>query len=358
MELRNLTPFPLQAWDTFSAERYAVGTLLVRSRHKFVQKGKIWHLVPTPEQGELFAADEFYGEAGQSATRYCSDYVPYKVGADILINACAYAPGGQPHSQWGAGVKIKEIDHQLAIFGQRQWTRNWGWSLSNPEPCTKVPVRYERAFGGGVFAKEQQPSSKDTGTPEYLAFDSRNPLGCGLLHKQHPDKHVIAPQIENPNNLIDMGEPYKQPSPMGLGAIGRSWSPRLSLAGTFDSHWLNTRHPYLPQDFNPLHYHDAHPGLRTPTPLVGGETMQLQHLCPEQAHATIQLPSLNLLWLLENTQGNKLYNRLTIDTVLLDIEDGLETGVAYLSWRTRWPIQANNYRLSVMLANAKRNGKV
>lgn len=347
MELRNLTPFPMQVWDSFTVDRYAIGTLLVRSKHKLVQQGNNWYLPLAREQGHLFAADEFYGEAGQSSLRFCSDYIPHKPRTDILLNAQAWAPYGKPTPHWLAGVKIEQHEQRLAIFGARHWTRKWGWGLSIPEPCTQVPIHYERAFGGGInINSAEQP-------PNYLDFEPRNPIGCGLLHKQHPDKHVIVPQIEDPHNLIDIGDPYKRPCPMGLGAIGRSWQPRLSLAGTYDDDWLALRHPYLPKDFNPSYYQDAHQGLTLPTLLSGGERIHLTYLCPEQAEASLQLPKLKLLWLLENTRGDKLYNQLKLDTVLLDIEQGLEQGSVYLSWRTQWPIQANNLRLTVNLLNPK-----
>lgn len=343
MELRNLTPFPMQVWDSFTVDRYTIGTLLVRSKHKLVQQGNIWYLPLDPDQGSLFAADSFYAEVGQSSLRFCSDYIAHKPRTDIILNTQAWAPNGKPSPHWLARVKIAQHEHCLAIFGARHWTRKFGWWLSEPEPCTQVAIRYENAFGGGINLNGPESA------PNYLDFEPRNPLGCGLLHKNHPDKHVVAPQIENPNDLIDIGYPYKRPTPMGLGAIGRSWEPRLSLAGTYDDEWLTKHHPYLPKDFNPSHNQDAHPGLILPRLLLGDEQIQLTHLCPEQAQATLQLPKLKLLWLLENSRGDKLYNRLKLDTVLLDIDQGLEQGSVYLSWRTNWPIQANNQRLTVNL---------
>lgn len=343
MELANLSPFPIQAWDSFTVDRYALGTLLVRGRYRFRQKGSEWYLVPDKDQGELFGEDEYFGNPGESPVRFPCDYAPHKPCTDVIINTHAYAPGKKPTSYWRAGVGIGDHHHHIAVFGERVWQKSWlNWTLPPAEPCLSVPVRYDYAFGGGVINLDAK-GDKD----KFLAFDARNPVGRGLLHKDMTEKEVLAPQIELPEDLINEQHPYHQPEPVGLGAIARTWQRRTELAGTYDDDWLASRHPYLPKDFSEKHYQDAHPGLTMNTLLTGGEQIILTHLTQEQEEAQIHLPDERLLWLLENTTGSKLYNRFSIDTVVLDIEDGLESGQAYISWRTRWPIQEGNDNLSV-----------
>lgn len=339
MEMRNKTPFLMQAWDTWGSDRNLIGTLLVRGRFRFVQNGDEWHLLPHRDQGELNTADRFWGEPGKSSVRFPSDYIPGKPGADIILNACAWAPGNIPAERWEAGVEIGDHKYDFTVSGKRFWKRNFGWWLTETEPCLNVPVRYENAYGGGVIKAHTESK------PEYLAFSRENPIGCGLLHNHHPLKQVPVPQIEMIGQEANELQPYKEAHPAGLGAIGRSWSPRIELAGSFDDNWLANGHPYLPDDFDPAHYHDAHPDLILPNPLKGDEQIRLKNLSPETPDAIVRLPNIKLLWVLESLQGHKMFDRMTIDTVLFDMENGLEQGSAYLSWRSRYPVTDNNQRI-------------
>ena len=62
------------------------------------------------------------------------------------------------------------------------------------------------------------------------------------------------PNIEDPADLIRGLR--SRPRPAGFGFIGRSWRPRIDLAGTYDEAWQRTRAPLPPPDFD-THYHNA-----------------------------------------------------------------------------------------------------
>ena len=61
----------------------------------------------------------------------------------------------------------------------RDWRRHRklfkGWELSEPEPATEVPQRYELAFGGTI-----QTGVDDDGNPRWEC-EPRNPVGRGLI---------------------------------------------------------------------------------------------------------------------------------------------------------------------------------
>src|SRR5262245_13625268 len=100
------------------------------------------------EQRPPLVAPEYQGEDGQSSLRYEADLIALKPTTDVLINGTAYAPKGQPSTDFLASLKVGSIDKTLRVRGHRQWEGPSGASPSRPEPVADVPVVYERAFGG------------------------------------------------------------------------------------------------------------------------------------------------------------------------------------------------------------------
>ncbi|MCB2263517.1 MAG: DUF2169 domain-containing protein, partial [Candidatus Thiosymbion ectosymbiont of Robbea hypermnestra] len=175
----------------------------------------------------------------------------------------------------------------------------------------------------------------------WLAFCEQNPIGIGLLHGKHPDDLIPAPRIEDPWQPI--ADPHVAYPPQGLGFIHRAWQPRLALAGTFGSTWLANKHPLLPDDFNDAHNNGAHPDLigagLARGHLKGHETLRLEHLLPDRPIGHLVLPGYRLLARLRLPNGVDAYQRLKLDTILLDIDapDQARWRV-YLSWRACCPL--------------------
>jgi hypothetical protein len=86
------------------------------------------------------------------------------------------------------------------------------------------------------------------------------------------------PNVEHP--LHPLRSPGDTPPPAGFGVIGRGWQPRLGYAGTYDQRWLDEKFPFLPDDFDPLHFQSA-PADQQVTALRGGETIRCTNLTPE-----------------------------------------------------------------------------
>jgi hypothetical protein len=101
VELLNATK--MQAAYTMGTEPSAREHIVVAVKGTFAfpeRDGDMCELAA--EQAPLIMADEFFGEPGFSAPRYEVDFALVKPKCDVLLNATAYAPRGDPQ----LGVKM------------------------------------------------------------------------------------------------------------------------------------------------------------------------------------------------------------------------------------------------------------
>ena len=331
MEFNNYTPFTAIPWTTEDATTQAFGVLLVKAvfRLEATSSGDRWVLKPACPQPPPFSKDEFHGEPGKSSVRFESDYVPLKPRADVVVNAIARSPHGVPARTWPVFVEVGPIRKVLQITGPRAWRRSvlGGWSLGDPAPCERVPVQYERAFGGA--AVRRRSGAKE----EWLSFSHRNPIGCGWIDPGMDEREVAAPQIEDPDHIIT--SPHDRPPPAGLCAIHRSWHPRLALAGTFDEAWLAARWPHLPGDFDFAHHNSAHRDLTAPGYLRGDETVKLGGLLPGPFEHRFTLPGYTLIKTIKLGDGPDVLVKMSLDTLVVDaMADDPGEWRVHLSWRS------------------------
>jgi hypothetical protein len=168
-------------------------------------------------------------------------------------------------------LRVGPVGRAAQIVGDRVWeARTFGCHASKPEPFTLMPLLHERAVGG-----------RD---------EARNPIGCGLRGGRRDAEldGTPLPNIEDPRAPLQ--SPDERPTPVGFGCIPPAWPPRCAHAGTYDLAWQRTRAPYLPRDFDARFLHAAAPGLVCPTPLVGGEPVELRHLSPRGLDAFTLIP--------------------------------------------------------------------
>jgi hypothetical protein len=331
MEFNNYTPFIAIPWSAEDATATPFGVMLVKAVFRIwpTADSGTWELRPVCPQPPLFSRDEFYGDPGKSSVRFESDFVPVKPCTDVLVNAIARPPQGLAATEWPIFVEVGPIRRILRVTGPRAWRRSvlGGWHLGEPAPCDRVPVRYEYAFGGAAIRRR---SSADE---EWLSFSSQNPIGCGWVDPLMDEREIPAAQIEDPDHLINSVR--DRPPPAGLGALHRSWQPRLGLAGTFDQKWQETRWPHLPQDFNFAHYNAAPPGLVAPGYLRGDDVVKLGGLLPGPFEHRFALPGYTMIKSIRLGNGPEVLVKMNLDTILIDVvsEDPNQWRV-HLSWRS------------------------
>lgn len=224
------------------------------------------HLRLSAEQEPPLHEPVYLSEPGLSSLRYEAELVAPKSHTDVIIHACAHAPGGRPAPSVKVAARIHDVDKMLVVYGERTYKRGvLGVSPSAPKPFISQPIIYEWAWGG-----------TDTTDPDPRKHrsDPRNPVGRGLATS---NAHLVDQPAHRIEYLQD--NPAEQ-GPAGFGPIASHWSPRLELFGTFDDAWSKTRRPLLPRDHDERSALCAPPDQRPSRRLVGGEKIVLYQLTP------------------------------------------------------------------------------
>ena len=198
-------------------------------------------------------------------------------------------------------------------------------SMSEPEPFERIPLIYERAFGGWDRRDED---------PERHTYEARNPVGTGFRKgSAGSDDEFAVPNVEDPENLFrSHGD---TPAPAGFGFVAVNWQPRLAYAGTYDQAWDESRKPLLPEDFDRRFFNAASPGLIAPGYLAGDEPVALLGVTPE-GRLGFHLPRVAPPVCAVHTRGRKATELHTnLDTVIVDADRRVLT----LQWRASLPLR-------------------
>jgi hypothetical protein len=217
------------------------------------------------EQPPVLRVPEHHGEPGKSSIRYEADLVLTKKTTDVIVVGHAYAPSGLPITEMEVGFRAGPVQKILQVTGDRAWGVT---GRSSPEPFVKMPLVYERAFGG--VDKRSPHAERD--------WDWRNPVGTGFAVSRDNATGLALPNVEYPGERV--GSWSDRPRPAGFGAIASHWQPRVGFAGTYDDGWLKDRMPLLPHDFDDRFFQCAPQDQQAPAFLRGGEPVVLHRLTP------------------------------------------------------------------------------
>jgi hypothetical protein len=291
------------------------------------------------EQAPLVMSDEFFGEPGLSAPKYEVDFAPRKHRCDLLLNASAYAPQGEVATRVAVGVRVGGWSKSFNVIGDRVWEAGGsGIGLSPPLAFERMPISYDRAFGG-TDNRSEDPSEHDAYLP--------NPVGRGF-HKALRGELVNgspAPNTEEAGSPVTwVSGKYR---PMSFGVIGRHWQPRISYAGTYDQQWLDDHFPFLPPDFDEQYYQAAPLDQQLPTP-VGEQLVTLINLTPDGRREFL-LPNLEAPIHIFPRQGGKEDLVAHADTIV--IEPDLER--VTMTWRVARPLRKNMFEIAQVLVGRK-----
>lgn len=302
-QLDNRTPFAAER--TWVRDRNGAEIWLVAVKCTFDIKSDGSTEV-AKEQPPVTMAPEYMNPADpvRSSLKYDMDLVRTKATTDVLVLGHACAPRGEPVTELDIGFRVGPVMKRLHVTGDRTWRGN---TPSKPELFVKMPLTYERAYGGF------DPASVETVNPQW---DVRNPLGTGFALSSLKIDGLKLPNIEHPDQLIR--EWHDRPMPAGLGPICTHWQPRARLAGTYDENWQRDRFPLLPEDFDDRHYQCAPFDQQAPQFLSGGEPVALINLTPN-SQLRFELPRLFLGFeTFFYTDERQLHNRPRLHTVILE----------------------------------------
>lgn len=255
---------------------------------------------PAGKDLPLVPGDVCWDDPASSTIRYESDFIPYKLATDVVLNGVVHAPGGAPAYTCLATLQVNMTRKAVAVFGDRVAGYAGGgppW-VSDPVPFTTMELRYERAYGGtDVYSDPKVP----------YAY-ARNPLGRGFVVHKSPKslENLALPNLEEPQALLDPTtlclEDFRRweswPMPAGFGWFRKTWMPRALLAGIMPGDRAveqqlrqayaqllpaDQRGPYLQhgiRDMDFRFFNGASPGLVMPY-LAGGEWVGVENLTPE-----------------------------------------------------------------------------
>jgi hypothetical protein len=255
------------------------------------------------DQPPVLRLPAFHGEPGKSSIRHEADLVLCKRTTDVLVVGHAYAPHGRAVTDLDVGFRVGPVQKILKVFGDRSWG---ALGPGAAEPFVKMPLVYERAFGG-VDTNSDQPERD---------WDWRNPVGCGFAVQKAHLRDVPVPNVEFPDQLVRAWD--DRPAPAGFGAIASHWQPRASYAGTYDERWMKDRQPLLPDDFDERFYQCAPKDQQAPAFLVGGEPVACFNLSPV-GDLRFMLPRLHLGFDTRFFDGSREIHKLRkLHTVILE----------------------------------------
>ena len=280
------------------------------------------------------------------------------------------------------------IDKSLVVTGPRvlrkKWLpvrASWGlfrlgslglirrnpWRLTSPGKVASLPLRYELACGGDckvlsldnaskrVKRKDRLPGvdsqmlrqaalSGEPDQPIAHASHPGNHLGAGFATlwylKASKVKQLPAPQVELPGEPFTVSSFWKQAggkkvvgmTPVGLGAICRTWTPRMERIGIPDypETFAEDEFPGLPDDFDYRFWNCAPDDQQVPYP-EGGETLELTNLCSPDHPAAVRTGGVTLLrfelpkdrpfLVVKDGAGHLGAKPLNLDTIIVEPEE-------------------------------------
>jgi hypothetical protein len=328
MQFNNTSPFPGIAWEYVTSNNEYFITTVARVKlvfHSALHNGE-WKLRLDSDQGELFDSDVYYGDIGISSIRYESDYVSHKEHTDVIINAFAHAPRMNAKKTWKTSVEIYSQNHNLLkkyslmVQGEKKYRRVGPlWLTFGRKRASKVPIRYEKAYGGTIKNKNYN----------LLKVDQHNPIGCGMKKIGDSKKVAYAPQVSYVAT--------KHKAPAGFGFINRAWKSRLAQETV--------------ENFDSSHNQAAHPELIMKGYLYGNTNFRLENLSVLNTIQSFSIPEYSFYSRILSTTDD-LYREMKMDTVIIDLEgESSHDCCVYLSYRSHTPKIQNVESVEVLFTD-------
>jgi len=338
-QVRNHTPFAFESLHVADEEGRPVFVPIVRATYVLgLSAAPVDRPVLAEEQAPVPLAGVAYGEPGETSYRFEPETAFVKPGTDVVLVGHAHAD----HvgcTEMDVRFELGPVKKRLRVTGDRRWEKGLlGANPSQPEPFERMPLVWERAFGG--WDRHAEDEAKHRSEP-------RNPLGVGYHRRFAPlVDGAPLPNIEDPR---DRQASYAgRCAPAGTGFIGHDWEPRRKLAGTYDAKWDQTRRPLLPVDFDRRFFHSAPDGFVVEGGLRGDERGLVEGATPEGrlpfALPGVAPPRVHV----DLVRGAAADLETRLDTVVVDTD----TRCLYLTWRAHLVLQEGPHDIAGITIDA------
>jgi hypothetical protein len=257
---------------------------------------------PRPEgvlHGENAAVSSYRVEQIFAFTKLATDVV-------LVGHACS----ARPVTWLDVSLRVGALGKVVRVLGDRAWVKAAGGiAATEPLPFDRMPLVYERAFGGW---------DRTSPDPRHHRADRRNPVGVGFCLPGRPfEDGLRLPNLEDPADpLRGFGQVV---APAGFGFVSPDWEPRSSLGGTYDEAWRKERMPLLPKDFDRRFFNAASTGLVANGHLRGDEEVTVDNASP-RGRLSFRLPGPKAITCRASTRRADARFPLALDTVIVDTD--------------------------------------
>ena len=315
--VENNTLFHFEPIYLLDEEAMPIFVPIVKASYQITQSS---YLELIKKQVEVKLEGEYLADPEISSYKYEPEITFIKPATDIVMIGHAHAQKPET-TELQVGISVGPVKKIVSVIGDRYLVKNSGTTkISHPKPFEKMPLVYEKAFGGWDRRDENS---------ENYRFEPKNPVGTAYRDLSlDTDDKLKLPNIEDPKY------PYKAygdtPPPAGFGFISPHWQPRASFSGTYDKLWDKQRKPLLPEDFDRRFFNAASPGLIAPDYLKGDERVVIINASPE-GRVEFNLPGVPAPQCeVELRGGEKVTLQTQLDTVIINMDERL----VFLLWRT------------------------
>lgn len=196
---------------------------------------------------------------------YASDFVPYKPQADFSAIGTAYPP---PEATGHFIVRMQVGDHtrEIGVIGERTWQHDWsGEKPGKPAQVKATQLSWDNAWGGKDYPMNLLGVGRE-GLTMHTLVDP--------MHLVRSTAEVLPPAIF---------APFPSGSPL-----------RRSKIGTYNKEWVETRWPWMPQDFDYTYYNAPDPRQWMKGYLRGDEELVFENMHPKIPVYRTRLPKLRV----------------------------------------------------------------
>ncbi len=280
---------------------------IVKATFSFAPGAAMTPALPVPVR----AAEVRYADHPDGSIREPLDTAPKLGCADVIFVGHACTPALVPAPRLAVRVAVRTrtgallIDKSLEVLGDRVFIP--GKPPPEPAPFTRIPILYERAYGG----------------PDHRA----NPVGVGQFAE-------LAGRRRLPNivHLDKPGSPAVEPA--GFGPISIRWPQRRRLLGATPHHVLELPIAEIPGELDMSYFQSAPIDQRTRMRMFDGdEWIVLEGLHAGGAIET-RLPSARGVARVYLPNGSSRPIELVADTLLID-GDAEQCSI---TWRGSLPV--------------------
>jgi len=263
------------------------------------------------EQEEINEHDNHWDDDPKKSIYAPSDLAPFKPRPEILLVGSAYAPRGELVRSLFVRLVVAELDKSIEVVAPR--SLDLEGTLAEGNRWTQMPLRYERAAGGG---DSWNRVGIDTSAPDAYgrrSLPNLQPVGAA-------EGDVAVPAI-------------------GFGPIAARWPIRRDKLGSLAEHFVGDRwtEVAIGMDFDGSYFQSA-PLDQQIDAIRPDEPIMLENMHPEHERLATRLPGIMPRTRVEIEGLPPWELELVADTLWIDTN----RGICAVTWRGQLPLDGRD----------------